>query len=47
MNILGMLAMSASLLIIFLGFPAQIIKNCRRKSCDQREYLVEEVCKTS
>jgi len=34
MKILGTLAMLASLLIIFLGFPAQIIKNYRRKSCD-------------
>jgi uncharacterized protein with PQ loop repeat len=34
MNILGILAMIASLVIVFFGFPAQIIKNHSRKNCD-------------
>ncbi|MDO8668824.1 MAG: SemiSWEET family transporter [Candidatus Buchananbacteria bacterium] len=34
MAILGLLATLSSLMIVFLGFPAQIIKNYRRKSCD-------------
>lgn len=31
---IGVLAMIASLTIIMLGLPAQIIKNYRRKSCE-------------
>lgn len=34
LSVVGSLAMLASLVIIVLGIPAQIIKNYRRKSCD-------------
>lgn len=34
MPTVGIIATIASLTIIALGFPAQIIKNYRRKSCD-------------
>lgn len=34
MSVIGILATIASLTISLLGFPAQIVKNYRRKSCD-------------
>lgn len=34
MSIIGILATIASLTIVLLGLPAQIVKNYRRKSCD-------------
>ena len=34
MNLIGILAVTASLTIVLLGLPAQIVKNYRRKSCD-------------
>lgn len=34
LSVIGTLAMLASLVIIVLGIPAQIIKNYRRKNCD-------------
>lgn len=34
MPIIGIIATIASLTIVLLGLPAQIIKNYRRKSCD-------------
>ncbi len=34
MSVIGILATIASLTIIVLGLPAQIIKNYQRKSCD-------------
>ena len=40
MSIIGILAAIASLTIIVLGIPAQIIKNYRRKSCDGLDPLL-------
>ena len=34
MSVIGILATIASLTIIVLGLPAQIVKNYRRKNCD-------------
>jgi len=34
MPVIGAIAVIASLMIIVLGLPAQIIKNYRRQSCD-------------
>ena len=34
MSIIGIMATVASLTIIVLGLPAQIVKNYRRKTCD-------------
>ena len=34
MSVIGVLATIASLMIVVLGLPAQIIQNYRRKSCD-------------
>jgi len=45
MSVIGILAAIASLTIVLLGLPAQIIKNYRRKSCDGLEpSLIYSIC---
>lgn len=45
MSVIGILAAIASLTIVLLGLPAQIIKNYRRKSCDGIDpSLIYSIC---
>ncbi len=47
MTVIGILAAIASLTVVLLGFPAQIVKNYRRKSCEGlAPSLVYSVCVT-
>lgn len=45
MSVFGVLAVIASLTIVVLGLPKQIIKNYRQKSCDGIEpSLIYSIC---